>query len=199
MSGVVKGVKKAFKAIGNAVKKVLKKPDLQGYAFGCCGDLHQGAAAAAFGAMGSGAGLGAAITAGINRRVSLGSAVGAVTGAFQGLTGLGSTAASAAPIVERRRRYRCRCRNIGRMGFRRRSGRDTVAAVGGAAEGGAMAGGLAEGVGGLVGPSAELAGGFVRAPADLAGGGFQLMPTASNSALANAASGGTFARNRFPD
>jgi hypothetical protein len=124
---------------------------------------------------------------------ALGSAVGAVTGAFQGLTGLGRTAASAAPIVEGGAAIGADAATSAAWGSGAGLGADTVAAVGGAAEGGAMAGGLAEGVGGLVGPSAELAGGFVGAPADLAGGGFQLMPTASNSALANAASGGTFA------
>lgn len=101
MSGVVKGIKKAFKAIGNVVKKVFSNKIFRTVLMIGAAIFTGGAAAAAFGALGSGAGLGAAISAGVSGGLStLGTAVGAVTGGVQSLLGIGTTATTAAPIVE---------------------------------------------------------------------------------------------------
>lgn len=101
MSGVVKGIKKAFKAIGNVVKKVFSNKIFRTVLMIGAAIFTGGAAAAAFGALGSGAGLGAAVSAGLSGGMSaLGSAVGAVTGGIQSMLGIGTSTATAAPIVE---------------------------------------------------------------------------------------------------
>lgn len=102
MSGVVKGIKKAFKAIGNVLKKVWNNKIFRTVLMIGAAIFTGGAAAAAFGALGSGAGLGAAVSAGLSGGMSaLGSAVGAVTGGIQSLLGIGtSSTAAAAPIAE---------------------------------------------------------------------------------------------------
>lgn len=97
MSGVVKGIKKAFKAIGNVVKKVFSNKIFRTVLMIGAAIFTGGAAAAAFGALGSGAGLGAAISAGVSGGLStLGTAVGAVTGGIQSLLGIGTSTATTA-------------------------------------------------------------------------------------------------------
>jgi len=96
MSGLVKGVKKVFKAIGNAVKKIIKSPIFKALLIGAAAIFTGGAAMAAFGAMGSTATLGSVLGAAASGGMG---AIGSAVGAVQGMLGLG-TAATAAPIVE---------------------------------------------------------------------------------------------------
>ncbi len=64
MSGLVKGVKKVFKAIGNAVKKVMKTT-IGKILVGALAIFTGGAALAAFGAMGAGATFGSVMSAAV--------------------------------------------------------------------------------------------------------------------------------------
>lgn len=66
MSGLVKGVKKVFKAIGSAVKKILKSPIFKAILIGAAAIFTGGFAIGAFGAMGTaGATFGSVMSAGL--------------------------------------------------------------------------------------------------------------------------------------
>jgi len=193
MSGVVKGVKKAFKAIGNAVKKVLKSPIFKVVLGVAAAIFTGGAAIGAFGAMGTaGATFGSVVSAAVSGGLApFQAALGALGmgGGAAATTGAEIAGTAATGAAE------------GALGAAAEGG---ASALAGAAE---MVGPSAELAGGFVGPSAELAGAMVGPPTELAGAGWNLMgPPADlagsgasaignvvQSTVPSAASGGTFA------
>lgn len=97
MSGLVKGVKKVFKAIGNAVKKVLKSPIFKAILIAAAVIFTGGAAIGAFGALAGGASFGAAMSAGLAAGIApFSAAMSALSGAASSLTGGGAMATAAA-------------------------------------------------------------------------------------------------------
>lgn len=88
MSGLVKGVKKVFKAIGTAVKKVMKTT-IGKILVGALAIFTGGAALAAFGAMGAGATFGSVMSAG------LAGGMAPFSAAFSALSGAASSVGSA--------------------------------------------------------------------------------------------------------
>lgn len=157
MSGLVKGVKKVFKAIGNAVKKVMKTT-IGKILVGALAIFTGGAALAAFGAMGAGATFGSVMSAAVAGGAAPFSA------AFSALTGAASSVGSALGLTG------------GTAGATTAAVTEGVVAAGGtaAAEGGALAAAAAEaaapGAAAWAAPAAETAGLFGTEAATAAGG-----------------------------
>lgn len=155
MSGLVKGVKKVFKAIGNAVKKVMKTT-IGKILVGALAIFTGGAALAAFGAMGAGATFGSVMSAAVAGGAAPFSA------AFSALTGAASSVGSALGLTG------------GTTGATTAAVTEGVVAGGTAAEGGALAAAAAEaaapGAAAWAAPAAETAGLFGTEAATAAGG-----------------------------
>lgn len=157
MSGLVKGVKKVFKAIGTAVKKVMKTT-LGKILVGALAIFTGGAALAAFGAMGAGATFGSVMSA------ALAGGVAPFSAAFSALTGAASSVGSALGLTG------------GTAGATTAAVTEGAVAAGGtaAAEGGALAAAAAEaaapGAAAWAAPAAETAGLFGTEAATAAGG-----------------------------
>lgn len=106
MSGLVKGIKKVFKTIGNAVKKILKSPIFKAILIGAAVIFTGGAAIGAFGAMGAtGATFGSVMSAALaGGTAPFSAALSALTGTASsigsslGLTTAGAEAGTAAAI-----------------------------------------------------------------------------------------------------
>lgn len=126
MSGLVKGVKKVFKAIGTAVKKILKSPIFKAILIGAAAIFTGGAAMAAFGAMGTaGATFGSVMSAGLAGGLAPFQAALGALGIGGGAAGAGAGAGAAG-------------------GAASAVGEGLAIAGTGAAEGGAMAAAAAE-------------------------------------------------------
>lgn len=157
MSGLVKGVKKVFKAIGTAVKKVMKTT-IGKILVGALAIFTGGAALAAFGAMGTGATFGSVMSA------ALAGGAAPFSAAFSALTGAASSVGSALGLTG------------GTAGATTAAVTEGVVAAGGtaAAEGGALAAAAAEaaapGAAAWAAPAAETAGLFGTEAATAAGG-----------------------------
>ena len=157
MSGLVKGVKKVFKAIGTAVKKVMKTT-IGKILVGALAIFTGGAALAAFGAMGTGATFGSVMSA------ALAGGAAPFSAAFSALSGAASSVGSALGLTG------------GTAGATTAAVTEGVVAAGGtaAAEGGALAAAAAEaaapGAAAWAAPAAETAGLFGTEAATAAGG-----------------------------
>lgn len=104
MSGLVKGVKKVFSAIGNAVKKIMKSPIFKALLIAAAVIFTGGAALGAFAAMGTaGATFGSVMAAGLSAGAApFSAALGALTGAASSVgsaLGIGTAAAEGTAAV----------------------------------------------------------------------------------------------------
>jgi len=175
MSGLVKGVKKVFKAIGTAVKKVMKTT-IGKILVGALAIFTGGAALAAFGAMGAGASFGSVMSAG------LAGGMAPFSAAFSALTGAASSVGSALGLTG------------GTAGATTAAVTEGVVAGGTAVEGGALAAAAAEaaapGAAAWAAPAAETAGlfGTEAAAAGGAAGGDAMAAAAAEAGAPGAAS-----------